>query len=88
MTDQTLSSRPDSNCARIALLCTSWRLGTKVGSDDLELVLRALDVKGKGTRDHAVFEASVPLSESLPNLDLVTLDEHRHVCSKAAKSRG
>lgn len=54
------------------------RLGAwlrKAGSDDLELVLRALDVKVKATRDRAMIEASVPLPESLQNLDLVTIEQ-------------
>lgn len=40
--------------------------------DDLNAVLRALDVQVRACRKRAVIEASVPLSESLQNLDLVT----------------
>ncbi len=43
--------------------------------DDLNTVLRALDVQVRACGDRAVIEASVPLSESLQNLDLVTIEQ-------------
>ena len=56
----------------------SIRLGAWVQQaegDDLNTVLRALDVQVRACRDRAVIEASVPLSESLQNLDLVTIEQ-------------
>jgi len=40
--------------------------------EDLDLLLRALDVHVRANRERAVIEASVPLTESLQNPNLVT----------------
>lgn len=43
--------------------------------DDLDILLRALDIRVKACRERAVIEASVPVPVSLQNLDLVTIEQ-------------
>jgi len=60
------------------LPATAAKLGEwvrRAEGEDLELVLRALDIRVKACRDRAVIEASIPVSQSLQNLDLVTIEQ-------------
>lgn len=43
--------------------------------DDLDLLLRALDIHIKACRERAMIEASIPVFESVQDLDLVTIEQ-------------
>ncbi len=61
----------------------SWARNAK--AEDIEVLLRALDVRVRANRERAVIEASVPLLGSLQNQNLVTTE--RTSASRRARSR-